>query len=417
MTENVRLGLTGIHGFAHHLSDRLFAAWDKGSSLQLTAVTAPEVASYPEHVTALQARGVQIIDSYEAMLARSDLDAVWLPLPIDLHVPFAERALHAGKAVMVEKPVAATVQDCDRLIAVKHATGLPVAVGFTTIYDPATLALKRRLLAGELGAIHRLTVLGCWPRDSIYYNRADWVGRIRRNGHWVLDSPANNALSHYVNLAFFLLGENEQDSAEPTRVQAELYRANPIENYDTCSLRYETGRADATHVHFMFTHACAEREPTVITIEGERGQAVWTTGVGASIEIAGQKATTIPASDDKFYIMKQFAHLVRGVPDPDMAISTLETARIQTLAVNGASQAAAVHDIPADRFEVRTKDNGATLRVVPRIADVFQRALAEDKMLHESGLVDWSVPPGDLDLHGYDHFTDVPRHPTPAPDR
>lgn len=404
----VRLGMTGIHGYARYLNDVLHKAYHEDNSrLQLAAITAPEIAQFPDRVAELQNRGVAIIDSYDEMLNEVDIDAVWLPLPIDMHVPFTERALAAGKPVMVEKPVAATVQECDRLIAARDAAALPVTVGYTTIYDPATLTVKRRLLAGELGALRKVTMLGCWPRTSHYYNRSEWVGRIRRNGQWVLDSPANNAMSHYLNLVFFLLGEQEDSSIAPTRVEAELYRANEIENYDTCSLGFEVDRADSPRVLMMFTHVCAEQAPTTLIIEGERGRMIWTRDVGVRFEVVGRPPKFVPVHDARCQAARRFAKLVRGVPDPDIAVSTLETARMQTLAVNGASEAAAVHAIPADRFQVQTLDDGATLRVVSGIAQVFERALARGLMLHQSGEVDWSVPAGSLDLRGYDRFTDV----------
>ena len=76
-----------------------------------------------------------------------------------------------------------------------------------------------------------------------YYNRNDWAGRIKSDsGEWVLDSPANNAMAHYLHNALYVLGETPTTSARPISVQAELYRANPIENYDAAVLRVMTDK-------------------------------------------------------------------------------------------------------------------------------------------------------------------------------
>jgi hypothetical protein len=53
-----------------------------------------------------------------------------------------------------------------------------------------------------------------------------------------MDSPASNALAHFLHLSLFFLGAGFHESAQPTSVSAELYRANRIENYDTCNLQF-----------------------------------------------------------------------------------------------------------------------------------------------------------------------------------
>ena len=60
---------------------------------------------------------------------------------------------------------------------------------------------------------------------------------MQRDGRWVMDSPAANALSHFLQLPLYLLGPSMNQAATPVKVEAELYRANSIENYDTCSIR------------------------------------------------------------------------------------------------------------------------------------------------------------------------------------
>ena len=69
----------------------------------------------------------------------------------------------------------------------------------------------------------------------------------------MLDSPANNAMAHFLHNALFLLGPAMDRSARPAEVQGELYRALPIESADTvaCRVRTEAG-AD---VLFLASHA------------------------------------------------------------------------------------------------------------------------------------------------------------------
>jgi len=84
--------------------------------------------------------------------------------------------------------------------------------------------LKRDLLDGRYGRPLRLATLCAWPRDRAYYRRNSWAGRLRDgdSGAWVLDSPANNAMAHFLHNALFLLGPAMTHSALPAAVTAEL---------------------------------------------------------------------------------------------------------------------------------------------------------------------------------------------------
>ena len=83
----------------------------------------------------LKALGVQTARTFEQLL-ELDIDAVWLPLPIDLHRPFTETALAAGKAVMCEKPAAGSVDDVDAMIAARIARGCRCSSVFRTSINP-----------------------------------------------------------------------------------------------------------------------------------------------------------------------------------------------------------------------------------------------------------------------------------------
>src|SRR5688500_14823920 len=249
----IRFGLAGLGGYAGYVCDRILAdARAERPAATLVAVAEPAPERFHTRVEELRASGVTVLRHFHDLLAQP-IDAVWLPLPIDLHLPFTEQALAAGKAVMCEKPAAGSVDDVDRMIAARDRSGLPVAIGFQDLYQPSVTVLKQRLLAGEFGRPLSARVIGSWPRSERYFTRNDWAGRLQRNGRWVLDSPANNALAHFLHLALFLLGDRPAASAKTSSVSAELYRANRIENYDTCSMRF-TLASSGTPLLIAFTH-------------------------------------------------------------------------------------------------------------------------------------------------------------------
>lgn len=91
--------------------------------------------------------------SYEAVLADSDIDAVLLTTPTPTHAALIERAAAAGKHVFVEKPVAATLEDAERVVQAVAKAGVQCQVGFQRRYDPAYREAKRAVDAGELGRL------------------------------------------------------------------------------------------------------------------------------------------------------------------------------------------------------------------------------------------------------------------------
>ncbi len=96
-------------------------------------------------------------------------------------------------------------------------------------------------MEGVFGRAVRLKTITLWPRTHSHYARSRWAGRIKDDhGSWVLDSPVNNATAHYLHNMLYLLGKTTNSSARPASVEAELYRANNIENYDTGALRIKT---------------------------------------------------------------------------------------------------------------------------------------------------------------------------------
>ena len=90
----------------------------------------------------------------DALLARSDIDAVLVATPISTHYDLALRALQAGKHVLVEKPLADTTERCDRLIAAAGAAGKLLMVDHTFPYTGAVRKIRELIDTGALGEIY-----------------------------------------------------------------------------------------------------------------------------------------------------------------------------------------------------------------------------------------------------------------------
>lgn len=88
-----------------------------------------------------------------------------------------------------------------------------------------------------------------------------------------MDSPLNNALAHFANLALFLAGPAQEQSAEVEVISSELLRAHDIESFDTAVIRARSH--EGVEFWFGMSHACRYCREPVIRLTGTRGTAYW----------------------------------------------------------------------------------------------------------------------------------------------
>lgn len=275
MSATVNIALVGICGYgSSYLSALLdYPADGNGnaakSSFRIVGVVDPAAARSPR-VAEIRERGIPIHADLAGLYATTSVQLTVMATPIHLHAPHTCAALARGSNVLCEKPLGATLDDALRVRAAEGASGgLFVAVGYQWSFSRAVQALKRDVMSGALGKAKRLRTLAMFPRPVSYYHRNNWAGRVTTEwGERVFDSPLNNATAHYLHNMFYVLGATREQSAAPAWVEAELYRANDIENYDTAALRcrMECG----AEILFYTTHATPERVGPMCRFEFER---------------------------------------------------------------------------------------------------------------------------------------------------
>jgi D-xylose 1-dehydrogenase (NADP+, D-xylono-1,5-lactone-forming) len=92
-------------------------------------------------------------DGYEALLADSEVDAVYIPLPNSLHVEWTRRALEAGKHVLCEKPLTDEPDDAEKLFDLAERQGLVLAEGFMYRHNPQTRRVEELVREGAIGRL------------------------------------------------------------------------------------------------------------------------------------------------------------------------------------------------------------------------------------------------------------------------
>jgi UDP-N-acetyl-2-amino-2-deoxyglucuronate dehydrogenase len=159
------------------------------------------------HVAAISALGAELVgecdssSDYRAMLSSLRPDVVHICTPHDTHVPIALQALAHGAHVLLEKPVAHTVDEASRLIdALPEFPHLQVGVCLQNRYN-ATSSAAKNFLASAVVRGGSATVF--WHRDAAYYAKRPWRGVRERSGGGVL---INQAI-HTIDLMQWLLGE------------------------------------------------------------------------------------------------------------------------------------------------------------------------------------------------------------------
>ena len=105
----------------------------------------------------------RVHDSYDALLADPDIDAVYNPLPNGLHARWTIAALEAGKHVLCEKPFTANAREAEEVAAVAQRSGRVVMEAFHYRYHPLAHRMLELVESGELGTIRRIETALCFP--------------------------------------------------------------------------------------------------------------------------------------------------------------------------------------------------------------------------------------------------------------
>jgi NDP-hexose-3-ketoreductase len=144
----------GVIGCADIAVRRTLPAVAAVDGLELVAVAGRDPARTRRCAAAF---GAEPVAGYEELLARSDVDAVYVPLPTGLHAHWAERAVRAGKHVLVEKPLATTVAGVETVFGAADAHGVVVMENMTFVHHRQHGVVRDLVRNGAIGELRALT--------------------------------------------------------------------------------------------------------------------------------------------------------------------------------------------------------------------------------------------------------------------
>ncbi|HYF56662.1 MAG TPA: Gfo/Idh/MocA family oxidoreductase [Salinarimonas sp.] len=179
----MRFGLIGYGAWGRHHAEAIAMA--PGASLAAIACASEATAG----AARADHPGVTVHRDWRALLADPAIDAVDIVVPNHLHAEIAVAALEAGKDVLLEKPMAASIADCDRIVEAVRRTGRTLSVGHEFRCSTQWGGIKRLIEAGDIGEpLYANVSLFRFP-----YRRGSGGWRYDRDavGSWILEEPVH----------------------------------------------------------------------------------------------------------------------------------------------------------------------------------------------------------------------------------
>lgn len=387
-TQPPRIGLIGVAGYAEIYVDLLQRAHDQ-KLVDITAVNARPARQGLPSVADLKQRGATIYDSFEDLIegTRGKMDICLIPTGIQWHTRMAVDAMESGAHVLLEKPLAGSVEDGDAIIRSEEKTGRWLAVGFQDVYSPEALWLREQIQSGVIGKLKSVKMVGLWPRPASYYSRNQWAGKMEADGAAVRDSPLNNAFAHFVNLALFFSGPDADSSADVEVYESELLRARDIETFDTAVVKARS--AEGVDFWFGVSHACTVQRNPEIVLEGENGRAEWFHE--QHIRIVPNNGEEIRREVPTYEQTRQamFDAVLNRYNDPKTFIYTSKMAMSQTRFIENVHATGTIVDVPASAIDQPNPEDPQQKQIpaIRGLAESMDQAFKTRSSLKQAGLL------------------------------
>ena len=387
--EKIKVLLIGIGGYGNEYVNALLDKGE-GKGLVVSGIVDPNPQGCAR-INELLAAGARIHDSADNFYLNDTADLAVISSPIQYHKAHIFSALKNGSNVLCEKPLCAGAQDAHEIVREKQKSGKIVGIGYQWSYSDEILTLKKDIKKGIFGKPGLLKTIVLWPRTYNYYNRNKWAGRIADDkGRLVLDSIANNAAAHYLHNMFFVLGSDPDSSTKPVSVKAELYRANRIESFDTCSINVLTD-ADA-QILFVASHAMKEKKGPCFKFEFENAVITYDNSLNTGIIARFSDGSEITYGDpDNGDSTKKLWSMADSIRAGQATSCPPEAALAHAVCIDAVHRSCSdIVSFPQDMIiedDLAENEKGVYVKGLDKILD---RCYRENIMISETG-VDWGV--------------------------
>ena len=193
-TKKIRFAVIG----AGHIGKRHAEMIRRNEEAELIAMCdirpSEELGNMPE---------TKLYSSASEMLAtHTDVDVVCVCTPNGLHAEHTLLALEHKKHVVIEKPMALSVADCEKIIFKALQVSRQVFCVMQNRYSPPSVWIKEMVESGKLGKIFMVQLNCYWNRDERYYNGKNWKGSQDLDGGTLFTQ-----FSHFIDIMYWLFGD------------------------------------------------------------------------------------------------------------------------------------------------------------------------------------------------------------------
>ena len=217
------------------------------------------------------------VESVEEILLRKDVDVVCICTPSGLHAKYAIQVANAKKHIVIEKPMAITKEQLDKVIAAVQQNNVKVAVITQLRFTPAIQKIKKAVEEGRLGKIFTADYRMKYYRSPEYYSSSNW------RGTWAMDGGGAlmNQAIHGIDLIQYIMGGIKSVYADCRTL------ARDIEVEDTANIlvEYSNGAIGVIEA----TTISEPAYPRIIEITGTNGTIVLKEDVIERWDVKGEE--------------------------------------------------------------------------------------------------------------------------------
>lgn len=208
----------------------------------------------------------EVTGNYRELVALPELDAVYVAVPHHLHYEITKAAVDAGKDVLLEKPLAHTLEDAEKIVALATQSGRKIGVNYQYRYDVGCYRLAQVLRNGLLGEIYSVRINVPWHRDRAYFEQAPWHKELALSGGGTLLTQG----SHFLDVVLWALGE--QPILATGMTQRRVFIHSEVE--DIAQAIVQTKPGTLIQINSMMISAVEGK--VEVEVYGERGIASYT---------------------------------------------------------------------------------------------------------------------------------------------
>lgn len=228
--EKIRIGILGTSEIAFR---RFLPALRKCPQMEYAGVASRTVKKAAPFADAF---GGAIYNGYDALLADSGIDAVYIPLPPALHFQWGKRALEMGKHVLMEKPFSTNAADTQAMLHLAKEKGLAVHENYMFLYHSQLTWIREQVQTGVIGELRLIRSAFGFPKRA----KTDFRYNQALGGGALLDCGG-----YPVRLASHLLGPSVRVTAarrnSPAGYEVDLYGSATLEDDDGLTAQISFG--------------------------------------------------------------------------------------------------------------------------------------------------------------------------------